>query len=90
MLLWSDLSPSQPVRARLFRFESCENGSGPVVAGLVGFEPVKTGLSLSGPVSDGLVGFEPVKTGLRRSRPNSAGLLEFEPGKTVLSRSGPV
>ena len=69
MLLWSDLSPSQPVRAGLFRFESCVNGSGLVVAGLVGFELVKTGLSLSGAVSDGLVGLEPVKAGLCRSGP---------------------
>ena len=51
------------------------NGSGPVLAGLVGLEPVKTGLSLSGPVSDGLVGFEPVKadvpvwSDLSRSKP---------------------
>ena len=43
------------------------NGSGPVLAGLVGLEPVKTDLRLSGPVSDGLVRFEPVKTGLCRS-----------------------
>ena len=44
------------------------NGSGPVLAGLVGLEPVKTDLSLSGPVSDSLVRFEPVKPGLFRSR----------------------
>ena len=75
MLLWSDLSPSKPVSASLFQFESCLNGSGPVLAGLVGLEPVKTGLSLSGPVSDGLVGFEPVKadvpvwSDLSRSKP---------------------
>ena len=50
------------------------NGSGPVLAGLVGFDPVKTGLSLSGPVSDGLVGFEPVKTGLCRFGTELAGL----------------
>ena len=69
MLLWTDLSRSKPVRAGLFLFESSLNGSGLVLAGLVGFEPVKTGLSLSGPVSDGLVGFEPVKIGLSRSIP---------------------
>ena len=45
------------------------NGYGPVLAGLVGLEPVKTDLSLSGLVSDGLVGFEPVKTSLCRSGP---------------------
>ena len=54
MLLGSDLSRSKPVRAGLFLFESGLNGSGPVLAGLVGFEPVKTGLSLSGPVLAGL------------------------------------
>ena len=43
-------------------------GCGPVLAGLVGLELVKTDLSLSGPVSDSLVGFEPVKPGLFRSR----------------------
>ena len=69
MLLWSDLSRSKPVGAGLFRFESGLNGFGPVLAGLVGFEPVKIRLSLSAPVSDGLVGFEPVKTGLCRSGP---------------------
>ena len=45
------------------------NGSGPVFAGLVGLELVKTDLSLSCLVSDGLVGFEPVKPGLLRSVP---------------------
>ena len=69
MLLWSDLSRSKPVGAGLFRFESGLNGCGPVLAGLVGFELVKTGLSLSGPVSDSLVGFEPFKTGLSQCGP---------------------
>ena len=67
MLLWSDLSRSKPVGAGLLRFESGLNGSGPVLAGLVGFELLKTRWSLSVPVSDGLVGFELVKTGLCRS-----------------------
>ena len=42
------------------------NGSGLVLASLVGLELVKTDLSLSGPVSDSLVGFEPFETGLSR------------------------
>ena len=42
------------------------NESVPVLAGLVGFVLLKTGLSQSAPISDGLVGFEPMKTGLSR------------------------
>ena len=47
-------------------FKTGLSRSGPVLAGLDGFESVKTGLRWSRPVSAGLVGFEPVKTGLSR------------------------